>query len=203
MGLKSLPDLVPFTVLLSTAPSFFAVWMPFRVVSVVLPKKVYGQADDFMWGLYQRFVLFFFEKCCPVEVWWTFMLFYGSWVKFHCFLGDIPWGYQWSVEQKGVCALHFQPPVNRCSQGLRSDSISWLLDWVMEFLIANWLIDWLIDWLTSVSSLCSRLDCGGYAGGAAGKCRSDAIRSKRWTALFAAVWLLLLPSICKGGPPDM
>ncbi|OQV16469.1 1-acyl-sn-glycerol-3-phosphate acyltransferase epsilon [Hypsibius exemplaris] len=73
LALKSLPDLVPFTVLLSTAPTFFALWMPFRVVSVVLPRKAYGTADDFTWGLYQRFVLFFFEKLCPVEV-----IFYGD-----------------------------------------------------------------------------------------------------------------------------
>ncbi|GAU99181.1 hypothetical protein RvY_10217 [Ramazzottius varieornatus] len=47
--------------------------MPFRVVSIVLPSKVFGEVDDMMWGTYQRLVLFFFEKLSPVEV-----LFYGD-----------------------------------------------------------------------------------------------------------------------------
>ncbi|XP_055350463.1 1-acyl-sn-glycerol-3-phosphate acyltransferase epsilon-like [Paramacrobiotus metropolitanus] len=68
LAAKSLPELLPFTALLATAPTFFAAWMPFRVLSILLPSRVYGQVDDFSWGCYQKLVLFFFEKLSPVQV---------------------------------------------------------------------------------------------------------------------------------------
>jgi len=65
---QSLRWIVPAAFMLGTAPVYCAVWGCCRVLTSVLPSRVFKVADDTMYSLYQRLVLFFFEYCTGVEV---------------------------------------------------------------------------------------------------------------------------------------
>jgi lysophosphatidate acyltransferase len=54
--------------MLGTAPNYFMVWMMWRLATLPLPSCVYEVGDDFMWGFYQKLILFFFEQCTSLEV---------------------------------------------------------------------------------------------------------------------------------------
>ena len=66
--LKSIAWIVPAGIMYGTAPTFMIVWGGWRVVTAVLPNKIYEKGDDFLYSLYQKFVLFFFENCSGVKV---------------------------------------------------------------------------------------------------------------------------------------
>ena len=59
---------VSVIILGASAPNYFLVWAVWRGVSIVLPQHVYQIGDDFLYGLYQRMVVFFFEHCTGQKV---------------------------------------------------------------------------------------------------------------------------------------
>lgn len=60
--------IVPGSILLGSAPNFFFLWLTWRAITLMLPRKVYVAGDDFLYSLYQRLVLYFFEHGTGVEV---------------------------------------------------------------------------------------------------------------------------------------
>ena len=66
--LKSVAWIVPAGFMYGTAPTFILVWGGWRVATALLPNKIYEKGDDFLYSLYQKLVLFFFENCSGVKV---------------------------------------------------------------------------------------------------------------------------------------
>jgi lysophosphatidate acyltransferase len=66
--LQSLRWVAPAGFMLGTAPAYYALWGGWRVISSVLPSRVFEAGDEVLYSLYQRLVLFFFENCSGVEV---------------------------------------------------------------------------------------------------------------------------------------
>lgn len=58
----------PATIMLGTAPAYLLSWGTWRLLSTVLPAKVYHKLDDRLYCIYQSMVLFFFENYTGVEV---------------------------------------------------------------------------------------------------------------------------------------
>ena len=58
----------PAAVMLGTAPAYFLSWSAWRLLSTVLPSKLYHTMDDRIYSVYQSMVLFFFENYTGVEV---------------------------------------------------------------------------------------------------------------------------------------
>ncbi|KAF0027416.1 hypothetical protein F2P81_020157 [Scophthalmus maximus] len=58
----------PATVMLGTAPAYLLSWGAWRLLSTVLPARVYHRLDDRLYCVYQSMVLFFFENYTGVEV---------------------------------------------------------------------------------------------------------------------------------------
>ena len=58
----------PATVMLGTAPAYLLSWGTWRLLSTVLPARVYHKLDDRLYSMYQSMVLFFFENYTGVEV---------------------------------------------------------------------------------------------------------------------------------------
>ncbi|XP_074640968.1 1-acyl-sn-glycerol-3-phosphate acyltransferase epsilon-like [Tubulanus polymorphus] len=71
--IRELKWIVPATFMAGTAPVYYGLWLPMRVVTLFLPKKVFHFADDIFYSMYQRLILFFFEHYPGVEV-----VFYGD-----------------------------------------------------------------------------------------------------------------------------
>ena len=59
---------VPASVMLGSAPTYWGIWGGWRTVTIILPRRVYEIGDDFLYSLYQKLVLFFFENLSGVEV---------------------------------------------------------------------------------------------------------------------------------------
>jgi len=59
--------------MLGTAPTYYAFWGGWRVLSGLLPSRVFEYGDEILYGLYQKLILFFFENCSGVEI-----IFYGD-----------------------------------------------------------------------------------------------------------------------------
>ncbi|ELT96978.1 hypothetical protein CAPTEDRAFT_217174 [Capitella teleta] len=66
--LKKAAWIVPAGFMYGTAPTFILVWGSWRMATALLPKKVYEVGDDFLYSLYQKLVLFFFENCSGVKI---------------------------------------------------------------------------------------------------------------------------------------
>jgi lysophosphatidiate acyltransferase len=49
-------------------PAFYAVWGSWRVVSAVLPVRVFEAGDEMLYSMYQRMVLFCFENLSGIQV---------------------------------------------------------------------------------------------------------------------------------------
>lgn len=64
----------PATIMLGTAPAYLLSWGAWRLLSSVLPARVYHKLDDRLYCMYQSMVLFFFENYTGVEV-------SGAWEK--------------------------------------------------------------------------------------------------------------------------
>uniref|UniRef100_A0A3Q3L044 1-acylglycerol-3-phosphate O-acyltransferase 5 (lysophosphatidic acid acyltransferase, epsilon) n=1 Tax=Labrus bergylta TaxID=56723 RepID=A0A3Q3L044_9LABR len=58
----------PATVMLGTAPAYLLSWGAWRLLSSVLPARVYHKLDDRLYCVYQSMVLFFFENYTGVEI---------------------------------------------------------------------------------------------------------------------------------------
>lgn len=59
---------LPATVMLGTAPAYVLSWGVWRLLSSVLPARLYHRLDDRLYCIYQSMVLFFFENYTGVEV---------------------------------------------------------------------------------------------------------------------------------------
>ena len=68
--LQSLRWIVPAVFMLGTASTYYIVWGGFRLITSVMPSRVFQVGDDMMYSLYQRLILFFFEYYTGVEVCW-------------------------------------------------------------------------------------------------------------------------------------
>lgn len=58
----------PATVMLGTAPAYLLSWGAWRLLSTVLPARLYHRIDDQVYSIYQSMVLFFFENYTGVEI---------------------------------------------------------------------------------------------------------------------------------------
>ena len=72
--LLSLRWTVSTAFMLGTAPNYFMLWMLWRVATLPLPGRVYEIGDDFLYGLYQKMILFFFEHSNNLEVRYHFFM---------------------------------------------------------------------------------------------------------------------------------
>jgi len=55
--------------LFATAPTFYVMWLLWRLATTPRPLQwAYQIGDDFLYGLYQKCVLFFFLNCTGIEV---------------------------------------------------------------------------------------------------------------------------------------
>ncbi|XP_037127664.1 1-acyl-sn-glycerol-3-phosphate acyltransferase epsilon-like isoform X1 [Syngnathus acus] len=58
----------PATVMLGTAPVYLLFWGAWRILSTLLPVRLYHTLDDRLYCIYQSMVLFFFENYTGVEI---------------------------------------------------------------------------------------------------------------------------------------
>lgn len=62
-------SILPFICLLGSAPTFFIFWLPLRLSSLIFfSQRIYRRYDDFLYSMYQRTVLFFFEHWTKTKV---------------------------------------------------------------------------------------------------------------------------------------
>lgn len=59
---------LPATIMLGTAPAYLLSWGVWRLLSTVVPARLYHKLDDRLYCVYQSTVLFFFENYTGVEV---------------------------------------------------------------------------------------------------------------------------------------
>lgn len=64
----SMRYLLPSVVLLGSAPTYLLAWALWRVLSALLPARLYQRVDDRLYCVYQNMVLFFFENYTGVQV---------------------------------------------------------------------------------------------------------------------------------------
>jgi lysophosphatidiate acyltransferase len=55
-------------VLTAAAPIYFLLWAVWKAISLAFPAWVYQAGDDFLYSMYQRMVVFFFEHCTRLKV---------------------------------------------------------------------------------------------------------------------------------------
>nr|XP_015830830.2 1-acyl-sn-glycerol-3-phosphate acyltransferase epsilon [Nothobranchius furzeri] len=58
----------PATIMLGTAPAYVLTWLAWKLLSSVLPARLYHKLDDRLYCMYQSMVLFFFEHYTGVEI---------------------------------------------------------------------------------------------------------------------------------------
>ncbi|XP_026879300.2 1-acyl-sn-glycerol-3-phosphate acyltransferase epsilon [Electrophorus electricus] len=58
----------PAAVMIGTAPAYLLSWGAWRLLSTVLPARLYHKVDDQIYTVYQSMVLFFFENYTGVEI---------------------------------------------------------------------------------------------------------------------------------------
>ncbi|KAM8858619.1 1-acyl-sn-glycerol-3-phosphate acyltransferase epsilon isoform 3-T4 [Spinachia spinachia] len=58
----------PATIMLGSAPAYLLSWGAWRLLSSVLPARMYHKLDDRLYSVYQSMVLFFFENYTGVEI---------------------------------------------------------------------------------------------------------------------------------------
>jgi hypothetical protein len=66
-------------VITGSAPNYFLLWFLWRGISLFLPQWKYQDGDDFLYSMYQRMVIFFFEHCTGQKVY--LILFFLTTVK--------------------------------------------------------------------------------------------------------------------------
>jgi len=59
------------SILFGSAPSYFLFWAAWRGLSILLPQWIYQMGDDFLYSMYQRMVVFFFEHCTCQKVYFS------------------------------------------------------------------------------------------------------------------------------------
>ncbi|KAL8172775.1 UNVERIFIED_CONTAM: 1-acyl-sn-glycerol-3-phosphate acyltransferase epsilon [Gekko kuhli] len=63
----SMRYVLPAAVMMGTAPTYILAWGAWRLLSALLPARVYHQVDDRLYTLYQSMVLFFFENYTGIQ----------------------------------------------------------------------------------------------------------------------------------------
>lgn len=66
--IHSLRFAVPAAVMIGVAPQYISLWMVWKIVSAVFPKRIYHLGDEFLYNTYQSLVCFFFEAYTGAEV---------------------------------------------------------------------------------------------------------------------------------------
>ena len=66
--LHSLRFVIPEAIMLGVAPQYLVMWMSWRAVSCVLPRRTYERGDEIMYDMYQSLICFFFETYTGAEV---------------------------------------------------------------------------------------------------------------------------------------
>jgi hypothetical protein len=68
--INSLRIIIPVIALLGSGPTFFILWLLLRLITLIcfVPHHVYRRCDDYLYSLYQQFVLFFFENWVRTKV---------------------------------------------------------------------------------------------------------------------------------------
>lgn len=64
----SMRYLLPSVLLLGSAPTYLLAWTLWRVLSALMPARLYQRVDDRLYCVYQNMVLFFFENYTGVQV---------------------------------------------------------------------------------------------------------------------------------------
>lgn len=64
----SMRYLLPGVLLLGSAPTYLLAWTLWRLLSALLPARLYQRVDDRLYCVYQNMVLFFFENYTGVQV---------------------------------------------------------------------------------------------------------------------------------------
>lgn len=64
----SMRYLLPSVLLLGSAPTYMLAWTLWRVLSALLPARLYQRVDDRLYCVYQNMVLFFFENYTGVQL---------------------------------------------------------------------------------------------------------------------------------------
>lgn len=60
---------IPAVSLFGSAPTFFIFWFSLRLITnIAFPRHIYRRCDDYLYSLYQQFVLFFFENWIKVKI---------------------------------------------------------------------------------------------------------------------------------------
>ncbi|KAM5174237.1 1-acyl-sn-glycerol-3-phosphate acyltransferase epsilon isoform 2-T2 [Callospermophilus lateralis] len=73
LHMYSMRYLLPGVVLLGSAPTYVLAWGVWRLLSALLPARIYQAVDDRLYWVYQSTVLFFFENYTGVQI-----LLYGD-----------------------------------------------------------------------------------------------------------------------------
>ncbi|XP_074845006.1 1-acyl-sn-glycerol-3-phosphate acyltransferase epsilon isoform X3 [Carettochelys insculpta] len=64
----SMRYVLPAAVMMGTAPTYVLAWGAWRLLSALLPARVYRELDDRFYSIYQSMVLFFFEHYTGVQI---------------------------------------------------------------------------------------------------------------------------------------
>uniref|UniRef100_A0A8D0BXA1 Phospholipid/glycerol acyltransferase domain-containing protein n=1 Tax=Salvator merianae TaxID=96440 RepID=A0A8D0BXA1_SALMN len=64
----SMRYVLPAAVMMGTAPTYVLAWGAWRLLSTLLPARIYHQVDDRLYTVYQSMVLFFFENYTGVQI---------------------------------------------------------------------------------------------------------------------------------------
>jgi len=69
LTINSLKLSIPIVSLYGSAPTYFLLWSLLKTVTSLFPSSnIYRISDDYLYSIYQRFVLFFFQNCLSVKV---------------------------------------------------------------------------------------------------------------------------------------
>lgn len=68
LHMYSMRCVLPAAVLLGSAPTYVLAWGAWRLLSALLPARLYQAVDDRLYCVYQSMVLFFFEHYTGVQV---------------------------------------------------------------------------------------------------------------------------------------
>lgn len=69
LGINLFKSTIPIISLYGSAPTFFSLWILLRsFTSIFTSKQTYRIYDDYLYSIYQRFILFYFQNWTSVKV---------------------------------------------------------------------------------------------------------------------------------------
>ena len=69
---------LPAIYMLGNGTTFMFFWLPWRIITLVLPSWVYEYGDEFLYSMYQRMIVFFYEHYTNLKVIFHGKLVYWS-----------------------------------------------------------------------------------------------------------------------------